>query len=101
MIGSVFGYVLVMLVPLFFSIKEEPLIECDLIHLVKVRYIFKMITAQLHVGKIQFGYAIKMILAHAAVTLTITFALYARIFVEAWRLLKLDAGLHHHGHHDK
>ena len=37
MIGSVYGYVLVMLVPLFFSIKEEPLIECDLIHLVKVK----------------------------------------------------------------
>ena len=51
------------------------------------------------VHKFQFGYAIKMILAHAAVTLTITFALYARIFVEAWRLLQLDAGLHHHGHY--
>ena len=43
MIGSVYGYVLVMLVPLFFSIKEEPLIECDLIHLVKVRKIFHLV----------------------------------------------------------
>ena len=41
-----------------------------------------------------------MILVHAAVTLTITFALYARIFVVAWRLLRLDVGLHHQEHHD-
>ena len=42
-----------------------------------------------------------MILAHATVTLTITFALYARIFVEAWRLLKLDVGLHQQAQHDR
>ena len=41
MIGSVYAYVLIILIPLFFSIKDGALIECDLIHLVKVRKLKK------------------------------------------------------------
>ena len=44
MIGSVYAYVLIILIPLFFSIKDGALVECDLIHLVKVNLkIFSMI----------------------------------------------------------